>query len=343
MIELSKTYHFQFSTVKAGVGFTAAVSCTLYRNGAAEATSVSVNTTAITGQYRASFTTDANWSTSDQIQIVAVATIDSVANYIGTVWDSQCIPEPGVENIRTRIPDQLVGGRLKAVSTLETDQAVNVTKVGGTTVTGPNDLKANVSGLAQESTVNAVGVALVDVSTRIPDALEGGRIKAVATVSTAGLATEATQLAILAQTSLIGTGAVSVTSPVRQDGTLNDLVVGDAYQQATGRAIQITITGVSAGLQTALATATVHLGFRAFGKSRQSPEFRRYEFAGTIVSVGASTVVRFELTTAQTKGILPGRYDYDIEFRTGGNYLTEVASVEDAPMSWLESSTTLPT
>jgi hypothetical protein len=53
-------------------------------------------------------------------------------------------------------------------------------------------------------------------------------------------------------------------------------------------------------------------------------------------------VVRFELTTAQTKGILPGRYDYDIEFRTGGNYLTEVASVEDAPMSWLESSTTLP-
>jgi hypothetical protein len=221
--------------------------------------------------------------------------------------------------------------------------AVNVTAVGGTAVNGPNDLKANVSGLAQESTVNAVGVALVDVSNRIPDALEGGRIKAVATVSTAGLATEATQLLIKAKTDLIGTAAVSVVSPVRQDGTLNDLVVGDAYQQATGRAIQITITGVSAGLQTALATATVHLGFRAFGKSRQSPEFRRYEFAGTIVSIGASTVVRFELTTAQTKGILPGRYDYDIEFRTGGNYLTEVASVEDAPMSWLESSTTLPT
>jgi hypothetical protein len=220
--------------------------------------------------------------------------------------------------------------------------AVNVTAVGGTAVNGPDALKANVSGLAQESTVNAVGVALVDVSNRIPDALEGGRIKAVATVSTAGLATEATQLLIKAKTDLIGTAAVSVVSPVRQDGTLNDLVVGDAYQQATGRAIQITITGVSAGLQTALATATVHLGFRAFGKSRQSPEFRRYEFAGTIVSIGASTVVRFELTTAQTKGILPGRYDYDIEFRTGGNYLTEVASVEDAPMSWLESSTTLP-
>jgi hypothetical protein len=227
--------------------------------------------------------------------------------------------------------------------------AVNVTAVGGTAVNGPNALKADVSALALESTVNAVGIAVTQVGTgvtnlgtRIPDALEGGRIKAVATVSTAGLATEATQLAILAQTSLIGTGAVSVTSPVRQDGTLNDLVVGDAYQQATGRAIQITITGVSAGLQTALATATVHLGFRAFGKSRQSPEFRRYEFAGTIVSVGASTVVRFELTTAQTKAILPGRYDYDIEFRTGGNYLTEVASVEDAPMSWLESSTTLP-
>jgi hypothetical protein len=54
--------------------------------------------------------------------------------------------------------------------------------VGGTTVTGPNDLKANVSGLAQESTVNAVGVALVDVSNRIPDQLVNGRIKANATL-----------------------------------------------------------------------------------------------------------------------------------------------------------------
>jgi hypothetical protein len=60
--------------------------------------------------------------------------------------------------------------------------AVNVTAVGGTAVTGPNDLKANVSGLAQESTVNAVGVALVDVSNRIPDALVSGRIKADATL-----------------------------------------------------------------------------------------------------------------------------------------------------------------
>ena len=214
--------------------------------------------------------------------------------------------------------------------------AVNVTKVGGTAVAGPDALKADVSGLASQSSVDLL-------SGRIPDALEGGRIKAVATLSTAGLATEATQLAILAQTSLIGTGSVSIQSPVNQTGELQTLIVGDAYQLAAGRAITINVLNVAAGLQTILsAGATVHLGFRSFGKSRQSPEFRRYEFAGTIVSVAATTVVRFELTTAQTKGILPGQYDYDIEFRQSGNYVTSVSNAEDVPMTWRESSTTLP-
>lgn len=214
--------------------------------------------------------------------------------------------------------------------------AVNVTRVGGTAVAGPNDLKADVSGLASQSSVD-------QISGRIPDALEAGRIKAVATLSTEGLATEATQLAILAQTSLIGQGGVSIQSPVNQTGELQTLIVGDAYQLAAGRAITINVLNVAAGLQTILSNgATVHLGFRSFGKSRQSPDFRRYEFAGTIVSVAATTVVRFELTTAQTKGILPGQYDYDIEFRQGGNYVTSVSNAEDVPMTWRESSTTLP-
>lgn len=219
---------------------------------------------------------------------------------------------------------------------LTSSGAVNVTRVGGTTVNGPDALKADVSGLATQTSVN-------NLSGRIPDALENGRIKAVATLSTAGLATEATQQAILAQTSLIGSGAVSIQSPVRQNGTLNDLVVGDAYQLAAGRSITISVLDVAAGLQTILNNgATVHLGFRSFGKSRQSPEFRRYEFAGTIVTVASTVVVRFELTTAQTKGIIPGAYDYDIEFRQSGNYVTSVSNPEDNPMKWLESSTTLP-
>jgi hypothetical protein len=224
----------------------------------------------------------------------------------------------------------------KAGYSLAADQAVNVVKVGGTAVAGPDALKADVSALASQSSVDLL-------SGRIPDALEGGRIKAVATVSTAGLATEATQLAILAQTSLIGTGSVSIQSPVNQTGELQTLIVGDAYQLAAGRAITINVLNVAAGLQTILAAgATVHLGFRSFGKSRQSPDFRRYEFAGTIVSVASTTVVRFELTTNQTKGIIPGAYDYDIEFRQSGNYVTSVSNVEDVPMSWRESSTTLP-
>jgi hypothetical protein len=149
--------------------------------------------------------------------------------------------------------------------------------------------------------------------------------------------------AIKAKTDLISVNVVLIQSPVRTDGTLADLVVGDAYQVAAGRAIEITITEVTAGLQTILNTAgaTVHLGFLRFGKSRQNPDFRRYEFPGTIVSVGASTVVRFELTTAQTLGIVPSKYDYDIEFRQNANFVTSVKSAKGKPMEWLESATEL--
>lgn len=264
--------------------------------------------------------------------------------YVATIGTSPTIPlASGYVTLALATATYQVYDAAKAVIVndksgygLAADQAVNVTKVGGTAVAGPNDLKADVSGLASQSSVN-------QISGRIPDALENGRIKAVATVSTAGLATEATQLAILAQTSLIGQGGVSIQSPVNQTGELQTLIVGDAYQLAAGRAITISVLNVAAGLQTILSNgATVHLGFRSFGKSRQSPDFRRYEFAGTIVSVAATTVVRFELTTAQTKGILPGQYDYDIEFRQGGNYVTSVSNAEDVPMSWRESSTTLP-
>lgn len=144
-------------------------------------------------------------------------------------------------------------------------------------------------------------------------------------------------------TSLASAG-VTVLSPVRQDGSLNDLIVGDSYLLAHERAIVIDVT-VAAGLAAELAGAspTVHLGFLSHGKTRTNPAFLRYEFPGAIVSIGATTVVRFELTTEQTRDILPGKYDYDIEFRIDGNYVTSVSNKREKPMRWVESATELAT
>ncbi len=149
--------------------------------------------------------------------------------------------------------------------------------------------------------------------------------------------------AVKARTDLITAGGVTIASPVRQDGTLNDLVVGDAYQVAAGRAIEMTIEDVSVGLQAILNApgATVHLGFLRYGKSRQNPEFRRYEFPGSIVSVGSDTVVRFELSTDDTRDIVPSKYDYDVEFRSNANFVTAVSNAKGRPMEWAESATTL--
>lgn len=324
MIKPGTTIQFPIPVLKAGepTNADAAVTCVLWRNGAATAVSVPASLSSQTGKYIGSFDIPANWNKADELWVVATCLI-LTRPAMAIVWTSaDRIDDPmrGTDGANTVTPPSIAG--------LATDASVQVVNSSLGTV---------------NANIGLVSGQVTNVSNRIPDALEGGRIKAVATVSTAGLATEATQLAILAQTSLIGTGTVAVNAPVTETGQLNDLVVGDAYQLAAGRAITFTLTNVAAGLQTILQNgATVHLGFLAFGKSRQSPGFVRYEFPGTIVSVGASTVVRVELTTLQTKGITPGRYDYDIEFRQGGNYVTSISNVEGEPMTWRESSTTLP-
>jgi hypothetical protein len=74
-------------------------------------------------------------------------------------------PSLDLTPVLNRLPDQLVNGRIKADATLVADQAVNVTKVGGTSVSGPNDLKADVTQIQTD-----VGTLL----TRIPAPLFAG-------------------------------------------------------------------------------------------------------------------------------------------------------------------------
>jgi hypothetical protein len=138
-------------------------------------------------------------------------------------------------------------------------------------------------------------------------------------------------------------GNVTILSPTKEDGSLNDLTVGDSYLNAHDRAIGFGFE-TSAGLRTQLALSgvTVHLGFLSFGKTRVNPDFLRYEFPGEILTVDEITTVRFELTTEQSRGILPGQYDYDVEFRLDGNFVTSISNPRGKPMRWIESATQLP-
>lgn len=86
----------------------------------------------------------------------------ALADY-GCAKESQLnIVEAAVSNIQTRLPATLVSGKMSSYLaptdrtgfSLAADQAVNVTKVGGTSVSGPNDLKADVSGLATATQLN---------------------------------------------------------------------------------------------------------------------------------------------------------------------------------------------
>ena len=89
MIRVNTAYVIPFSTTVAGVPTAADSTPTavLWRNGSATAVSVTITTTANTGIYHASFTTDAGWASTDRIWIVASATIATV-DYKAVAWDS---------------------------------------------------------------------------------------------------------------------------------------------------------------------------------------------------------------------------------------------------------------
>jgi hypothetical protein len=94
MINADTAYTIPFVTMAAGVPTNAASTPTavVWRNGSAEATSVTVSTTSNTGIYHAAFTTGSGWAKTDRIWLVISATISSVA-YRGIVWDSFSEPD----------------------------------------------------------------------------------------------------------------------------------------------------------------------------------------------------------------------------------------------------------
>jgi hypothetical protein len=90
MIQLNHGYTIFFTVELAGVATAADSTPTavLYRNGSASGVTVTVSTTAVTGLYVATFTTDSEWAKTDVLHLTVAATIDSTSGYVAVVWDS---------------------------------------------------------------------------------------------------------------------------------------------------------------------------------------------------------------------------------------------------------------
>ncbi len=89
MIKPNTTYVIPFETTAAGIATAADSTPTavLWRNGSAEPTAVVIITTANTGIYHATFTTDDEWLPTDRLWLIVSATISGDA-YTGIAWDS---------------------------------------------------------------------------------------------------------------------------------------------------------------------------------------------------------------------------------------------------------------
>ncbi len=143
MIKPSTAYVIPFETTSAGlpVAADATPTAVLWRNGSAEDNAVVIVTTANTGIYHASFTTDSDWLATDRLWLVVSATIGGDA-YTGIAWDSfaesdskadvaQAVAQYDQRNdestpgtigwlFSTRLPESLEDGRIK--SSLDEDQ-----------------------------------------------------------------------------------------------------------------------------------------------------------------------------------------------------------------------------
>jgi len=109
MIQLNHQYRKRFVTKLVGIATAADITPTaiLYRNGSASGVTVTVSTTAETGVYLATFTTDAAWTKTDHLELLVSATIDGDSGYKVVLWDSDSDPDApmrGTDNANTAIP-----------------------------------------------------------------------------------------------------------------------------------------------------------------------------------------------------------------------------------------------
>ncbi len=106
-----------------------------------------------------------------------------------------------------------------------------------------------------------------------------------------------------------GPPAVTLISPVLSGGNMQ-IVRGDDYSNADGRALTFNISDPTGSGLPSLAGATVRLKTGLPNR----PNLAVLNVTGTVVTAtGTTRTVRFELTSAQTAPLVPIAYNFDVE------------------------------
>lgn len=243
MIQLNHSYSVLFVVTSAGVGTAADATPTavLYRNGSASGVAVTVSTTAQTGLYKATFTTDSGWSSADHLELYATATIGGTSGYLAMVWSSTeyastfaAGDDVNVASIDTDAIDAdsiaaaavtKIQNGLATSSALAT-VAANVTtllsRVTATVATLWANLTAMISG--SSGTAAFTETALANAPAGGSGGLDAAGVRAAVGLTSANLDTQLS--GISAKTTLITGTGVSVVSSVTQTGDIT-VYIGD--------------------------------------------------------------------------------------------------------------------
>lgn len=121
-------------------------------------------------------------------------------------------------------------------------------------------------------------------------------------------------LDVKAKTDLIGTGTVGNISFTAADGTIGEVVIGDDYLDANGRAFQWDIDPVT-GLT--LGSITCWFGASRDGKSLWLVE-------GTATLVSGKWRLKFDLPKTETEGLQPGPAEWSVAVHQAAVEITRV-------------------
>lgn len=134
-----------------------------------------------------------------------------------------------------------------------------------------------------------------------------------AAISATTAATNTT--AIKAKTDLIGTGTALVSAPVTDDGGLLELVIGDDYLAANGRALEWTFSEISG-----ITTSAVG----RFGLADAATGTEVYQnTSGTVTEPTAGTFkVSFDIPKAALASLPPGDYNWSVQVTEGSYCIT---------------------
>lgn len=126
---------------------------------------------------------------------------------------------------------------------------------------------------------------------------------------------------------------VFANNPVATDGSLSEIVIGDDYLNANGRAFQWQIDAVDGVDHT---TATCHFG----GRSNIGGTDYQWLVNGTIMHQGAHWDLSFDLPRTATQALVEGRYRWSVEVKSAaGVEITQVKNATNCLVRLVEKQT----